>query len=264
MAALFQARELTLPVVLLSVLAAMALGAPHALSPGHGKTVMAAYLVGSRGTVRQAVGLGLTVTVSHTIGVLVLGGVSLSAAAVIPPERLYPILGLVSGAIVVAIGAWLVLGRIRAIRAERAADHSHLHPHDHEHAHEHDHDHHEEDGWHSHGGLRHTHVPPRDRSLGWRGLFGLGLAGGMVPSVSALILLLGSIAAGRPTASRSRSASDWAWRSCSWASAWRSSTHGRSWSGGRSARPRRASGTGSHPRPPRSCWSPDSSSRPRR
>ena len=132
LAGLFQADELTLPIVLLSMLAAAGLGVLHALSPGHGKTVMAAYLVGSRGTARQAIGLGLTVTVSHTLGVLALGALSLSAAAIIPPERLYPILGVVSGAIVVVIGGWLLLrigaivvgrtlrgGRARAIARER-------------------------------------------------------------------------------------------------------------------------------------------------
>jgi len=253
--ALFQARELTLPVVLLSMLVAAGLGALHALSPGHGKTVMAAYLVGSRGTATQALGLGLTVTVSHTLGVLALGMVSLSAASLIPPERLYPILGVVSGFIVVVIGVWLVWGRIRVIRrarsetwshAEAAAavvqehghqhgheqDHGHghaaEHPHalavmvapqppeleqvndaaheherDHAHGHDHSHDHGhqagpEPEGWHSHAGRGHTHLPPRGTTLSWRGLFALGLAGGMVPSVSALILLLGSISLGRP------------------------------------------------------------------
>ncbi len=119
-AALFQARELTWPVIVLSMLAAAGLGALHAASPGHGKTVMAAYLVGSRGTTRQALGLGLTVTLSHTLGVLALGALSLFAASVIAPERLYPILGTVSGVIVIGLGAWLVLGRMRIIRRERA------------------------------------------------------------------------------------------------------------------------------------------------
>jgi nickel/cobalt exporter len=237
--AVFQATELTLPVILLAMLLAAGLGALHALSPGHGKTVMAAYLVGSRGTATQAVGLGLTVTVSHTLGVLALGVVSLSAASLIPPERLYPILGLVSGAIVVAIGAWLVWGRIRVIRRARSErwspdettthtrdhphthdhphmrgpEHAHQHPHEraraadpaheHEHPHEGEHPHPHEhtaepEGWHSHGGRGHTHLPPRGTTLSWRGLFALGLAGGMVPSVSALILLLGSISLGRP------------------------------------------------------------------
>ena len=228
LAAVFQADELTPWVLLLSMLAAAGLGALHALSPGHGKTVMAAYLVGSRGTSRQALGLGATVTVSHTLGVLALGVVSLSASAVIAPERLYPILGVVSGAIVVGIAGWLLLGIGRgwwtarsAARAHAAAhdhghahdhgnaaahghDHDHAHPHDAVHAHPHPHPHAQtaadaDAGWHSHGGIRHTHLPATGtRPLSWRGLFALGLAGGMVPSVSAIILLLGSIAAGRP------------------------------------------------------------------
>jgi ABC-type nickel/cobalt efflux system permease component RcnA len=218
--ALFQARELTLPVILVSMLVAAGLGALHALSPGHGKTVMAAYLVGSRGTATQAIGLGLTVTVSHTLGVLALGVISLSAASLIPPERLYPILGVLSGSIVVAIGVWLVWGRIQVIRRNRSENWSHheaiAHDHDHvhehaadDHGHDHDHEHTPErsharepaaepEGWHDHGGRGHTHLPPRGTTLSWRGLFALGLAGGMVPSVSALILLLGSISLGRP------------------------------------------------------------------
>jgi len=256
-AGVFQAQELTPWVLVLSMIAAAGLGALHALSPGHGKTVMAAYLVGSRGTARQALGLGTTVTVSHTLGVLALGALSLSASAIIPPERLYPILGVVSGAIVIVIAGWLLLSMGRRWWAARAArlvaaaahDHGHAPDHDHgydpdhahdqghahphvahaaardhaDHAHDHppaepaaddpgdhapeahadphtnDHGHAPEpDGWHSHGGVRHTHVPQGDGPLRWRALFALGLAGGMVPSVSAIILLLGSIAAGRP------------------------------------------------------------------
>jgi ABC-type nickel/cobalt efflux system permease component RcnA len=186
--ALFQAPELTPPIILLSLLVAVALGALHALSPGHGKTVMAAYLVGSRGNARQAIGLGLTVTVSHTIGVLALGLLSLSAAAILPPERLYPILSIASGAIVVVIGAYLLVTRVRAWRA---ADHHHDHHH-----HDHERDHHKPDGWHEHDGMGHTHLP--QQGMGKRGLFALGLSGGMIPSVSALLVLIGSISIGRP------------------------------------------------------------------
>jgi ABC-type nickel/cobalt efflux system permease component RcnA len=230
--ALFQADELTPWVLVLSMLAAAGLGVLHALSPGHGKTVMAAYLVGSRGTARQAVGLGATVTASHTLGVLVLGLVSLSASTIIAPERLYPILGVVSGGIVISIAGWLLLGVVRRWWSARAAERAHVaahahgrdhtHPHDHGAAGHHGHDHATHDGqhrhghahahaaadhrdhapdaagWHSHGGIRHTHLPASAEPLRWRGLFALGLAGGMVPSVSAIILLLGSIAAGRP------------------------------------------------------------------
>jgi ABC-type nickel/cobalt efflux system permease component RcnA len=191
--ALFQAPDLTPPIILLSLAVAVALGAAHALSPGHGKTVMAAYLVGSRGTTRQAVGLGLTVTVSHTLGVLALGALSLSASALIPPERLYPILGVVSGAIVIVIGAYLLIQRVRVMRATRGrGDHDHEHGHGHEREHQHAHP----PGWHEHDGIGHTHLP--EQGMGKRGLFALGLSGGMVPSISALLILLGSISIGRP------------------------------------------------------------------
>jgi ABC-type nickel/cobalt efflux system permease component RcnA len=189
---LFRAPELTLPIILLSLAVAVALGAAHALSPGHGKTVMAAYLVGSRGTTRQAFGLGMTVTVSHTLGVLALGALSLSASAIIPPEKLYPILSVVSGAIVIVIGAYLLVSRLRVMWTRpKQGGHSHDdHGHDHEHEHEHP------PGWHEHDGIGHTHLPQQE--MGRRGLFALGLSGGMVPSVSALLILLGSISIGRP------------------------------------------------------------------
>jgi nickel/cobalt transporter (NicO) family protein len=230
--ALFQTESLTPWVIALSLLVAAGLGALHALSPGHGKTVMAAYLVGSRGNARQALGLGMMVTVSHTIGVLALGLLTLSFSAFIPVDRLYPILGVVSGTVVVCIGIWLISQRIAEVRRNKAAargeaahseahanglDHehphasaateTHAHPHadehghDHPHAdeHEHGHDHADaEDGYHSHGGRRHTHLPPKGTTLSRRGLITLGVAGGMVPSISALIVLLGALAAGRP------------------------------------------------------------------
>ena len=185
---LLGARDLTPPIVALSLLLAAGLGALHAVSPGHGKTVMAAYLVGSRGTARHAIGLGLAVTVSHTLGIVVLAALTLFASDLVPPERLYPILGLASGITVVAIGGWLLLARWRALRAERAhrSSHAHAHAHDHDHAPE----------GHSHGGRHHSHEASGE--LRWRNLIALGLAGGLVPSASALILLLGAIALGRP------------------------------------------------------------------
>jgi ABC-type nickel/cobalt efflux system permease component RcnA len=183
---LFQAADLTPPIIILSLLVAAGLGALHALSPGHGKTVMAAYLVGSQGNARQALGLGLTVTVSHTIGVLALGLLSLSAAVVIPADKLYPILSVASGAIVVVIGTYLLLVRVRAWRNE-----SRGHDHGHEHGDQHP------EGWHEHDGMGHTHLP-QQRQMGKRGLFALGLSGGMIPSVSALLVLIGSISVGRP------------------------------------------------------------------
>jgi nickel/cobalt exporter len=205
LASIIDARDLSPAVILGSLLVAIALGAIHAISPGHGKTIMAAYLVGTRGTARHAVGLGLTVTVSHTLGVMALAAVTLLAANVLPPERLYPVLGVASGGLVIAIGGSLLLSRLRVVRASRRATAAHAlaHAEGHEHEHEHEHEHGRADrhagaeGAHSHGGRTHSHLPPAGTSLSWRSLFTLGLAGGLVPSASALILLLGSIAAGR-------------------------------------------------------------------
>jgi nickel/cobalt exporter len=112
-------RELTLPLALFLLLAAVFWGALHALGPGHGKTVVAAYLVGARGTARHAVFLGLTVTATHTAGVYFLGLLTLSASHVIVPERLYPALSLVSGLLVVAMGLGLLIGRLRALGLRR-------------------------------------------------------------------------------------------------------------------------------------------------
>src|SRR5205807_5099611 len=145
---------------------AIVLGAIHALAPGHGKTVMAAYLVGQRGSLRQTALIGLTVTATHTAGVLALG-LALSASALVAPERVYPWLGLASGALLAVIGVGLLR---RAVGARR-------HRHAHSHAHAHDDD----------------NAPP----VGWRALVAMGFAGGLVPSPSALVVLLGAIALGR-------------------------------------------------------------------
>lgn len=191
---LVSAPELTASVVAASLALAVLLGASHALTPGHGKTVMGAYLVGSRGSAGQAVGLGVIVAVSHTLGVLGLAMVTTVAAGVIAPESLYPWLGLVSGVIVLAIGSTLVAARFpwirRRIGHRGTPGHSHGHAHGHEQDHRHDHSdaHPHRDG---HG--RSPRGAPE-----WRGLFALGLSGGMVPSASALLLLVGSIALGRP------------------------------------------------------------------
>ena len=215
LASLISVRDLTPIAILGSLLVALALGALHALSPGHGKTVMAAYLVGSRGSARHAIALGLSVTVSHTIGVLALALLTVAGASVVPPERLYPILGVASGTLVVAIGLWLLYGRFRVLAIERAHDRAHQREHerahavglDHHHADEHEHGHdpeqdrshgHDTQLEHRHGPFRHRHVPAAGNDLTWRGLFTLGLAGGLVPSASALLLLLGSLSAGRP------------------------------------------------------------------
>jgi ABC-type nickel/cobalt efflux system permease component RcnA len=187
-----------LPAVLLALGLAALVGALHAATPGHGKTLMAAYLVGSRGTVRHALGLGLTVTLSHTVGVLALGGIVVVAGAAIPSERLLPMLGLASGIVVTGLGIAFLAQRLVAARRERDHKVAHELGHEHDHELEHDHSHAHGDLEHSHGLIRHTHLPASDGPLRCRNLVALGLVGGLVPSASAILILVGSIAAGRP------------------------------------------------------------------
>lgn len=191
-------------LLVLFLLAAFAWGAIHALSPGHGKTMVAAYLVGTRGTPRHALALGAITTVTHTIGVFALGGVTLVLAQYVLPEQLYPWLSLASGLIVVTIGAVALRSRMRWRQAQRGPpaaipeprEHAH-HPHEHalapssanavpgdSHGHG---DHH-----HSHGpGHHHHHAPDR---ITWRALVGMGASAGVIPCPSALVVLLGAIA----------------------------------------------------------------------
>ena len=194
-------RELTLPVVLVALLVAMGWGALHAVGPGHGKSMIAAYLVGTRGTVRHAVLLGVFVTLTHTISVFALGFVTLLLSEWILPERLYPWLDLAAALTVVGVGVMVVRSRLGTWRASRtpAAVHTHSHDHDHAHDHGHSHDHgdghhhhHDEhDHGHDHGPGGHTHLPPDDLSV--RRLAAVGLGAGLVPCPSALVLLLGAI-----------------------------------------------------------------------
>ncbi|HXF62189.1 MAG TPA: sulfite exporter TauE/SafE family protein, partial [Caldilineaceae bacterium] len=206
--------------VTLALLAAFVWGAAHALSPGHGKTIVAAYLVGARGTWRHAAFLGATTTITHTIGVFALGIATLLASQVFLPERIYPWLSALSGGLVVAIGLSLGWSRLRSLRAgtmdhhhghahhshghSHDDAHSHAHPHVHEpdhdpQAHHHSHAHHHPEGDHEghHGG--HSHLPPGadGRALTWRSLLALGISGGLLPCPSALVVLLGAVALGR-------------------------------------------------------------------
>jgi len=197
--------ELTPAIALLGLLVAVMLGALHAFSPGHGKTVVGAYLVGSRGTAKHAAFLGLTVTITHTLGVFALGLVTLFASQYIVPERLFPILSFVSGAIVLAIGFSLFVRRLRIALNPSTDDHTHeAHTYDNAHlSHTHDEAHeytHKHDGMtplvHSHGGSEHSHLPPgTDGSpITWRSLLALGISGGLLPCPSALVVLLSAIA----------------------------------------------------------------------
>jgi nickel/cobalt exporter len=145
-------------VILASLGAALFWGAAHALSPGHGKTIVTAYLVGQRGTPRQAALLGLIVTVTHTIGVFALGFVTLLLSRFVVPDTLYPWLNLISGMLVVAIGASVLRVRWKHSRAQMRGHHHH-----------HDHD------------------------LSPRSLIAVGVSGGLLPCPSALVVLLAAI-----------------------------------------------------------------------
>jgi len=184
-------------VMLIGIAVAFAFGALHAKSPGHGKTMVAAYLVGSRGTMKQAAFLGGMVTLTHTISVFILGLVTLAFAKYLAPEKLVTWLGVASGISIILIGATLFYTRLRTLnRAKAHTHHHHHHDHDHAHAHAHahglphTHDHHD----HDHGPHGHSHVPEGEVSL--KSLIALGASGGMVPCPSALVLLLISISLG--------------------------------------------------------------------
>ena len=187
-------RELSAAVMLTSLLLALGLGAAHALSPGHGKAMVAAYLVGSRGTWRHAVFLGLTVTITHTAGVFALGLVTLYAQQYIVPEALYPWLSVLSGLLVVGIGASLVVARLKAAFRPANADHHHHHDHGDHDGHHHHHDHGDHEHHHGPFGPTHSHLPPTDGHVTWRNLLALGISGGLLPCPSALVVLLSAIA----------------------------------------------------------------------
>jgi nickel/cobalt transporter (NicO) family protein len=201
--------ELTPAFILFAIGVAIVLGAAHALQPGHGKTVVAAYLVGSRGTAKHALFLGGTVTATHTAGVYALGLVTLFLSQYILPERLYPVLEIASGLMVVGIGAWLFGQRLLlAIGFRRNALHTHDHETSHDHPHGHSHgeaEHHPhpevsaiagtEGHTHSHGGKAHSHAMPE--RVSWKSLLALGVSGGLLPCPEALMVLLITIAAHR-------------------------------------------------------------------
>jgi len=159
-------RELPIRLILVGLGIAFLLGALHAMSPGHGKTLVAAYLVGNRGTARHAIVLGAIVTFTHTVGVFLLGIVTLFASNYIVPEKLYPWMGLISGLTILAVGLNLLGRRLSSYE-------------------------HESQG-HDHGPGGHTHEIPERITL--RNLLALGVSGGIVPCPSALVVLLSAIA----------------------------------------------------------------------
>jgi ABC-type nickel/cobalt efflux system permease component RcnA len=177
--ALISHGDLSVGVILVSLFVAAFWGAAHALTPGHGKAIVAGYLVGTRGRPLDAVLLGGIVTVTHTAGVFALGFVTLLLSRFIVPETLYPWLTLVSGLLVVVVGASVLTSRWRG-RGRAHAHHHHAHDHGHAHGHTrgHGHDH------------RHGHGETLER----RGLLGVGVAAGLLPCPSALVVLLSAIA----------------------------------------------------------------------
>ncbi|MYB93707.1 hypothetical protein F4054_11945 [Candidatus Poribacteria bacterium] len=265
-------QPLTLQLAIVALVVSFVLGGLHALTPGHGKAIVAAYLVGSKGRVIDAVFLGVVVTITHTFSVIVLGIVMLVAQG-FAPENIVPWLSLFSGVLIVGIGAWLLARNMKQYYSggahSQAHGHQHPHPHDHSHDHDHPHDHnhghddehghddnhshdhdhdhphagdhdhghdpshehshdddhdhdhphaddhdhghdpahehsHDDDHGHSqdqglthsHGGRAHSHAVPSERTGFW-GLLSLGISGGIVPCVDALIGLLFAISLGK-------------------------------------------------------------------
>jgi len=186
--------ELSVTFYLVALVTALVLGALHALTPGHGKTVVAAYLVGSRGTTRHALALGTIVTATHTGSVFALGLVTLLASQYILPTDLFPLLEITSGVLILGLGASLLIQRWRAWQASRhGADHDHSHDHHHHHDHAHVHTHHA----HGHTHHGHDHHHPISEGVTWRSLITLGISGGLVPCPDAIAILLVAIAINR-------------------------------------------------------------------
>ncbi len=185
---LVKQQEISFSFYILALGISLVLGALHALTPGHGKTVVAAYLVGARGTTWHAIVLGSVVTLTHTGSVLLIGTVTLVASRYILPTSLLPILEVLSGLLIVGLGLYLLYQRWRDWRHSQMHAHGHSHEHDHEHHHHHDHDHD-----HDHAaGQGHSHEIPE--TLTWRSLIALGVSGGLVPCPDAIAILLVAIA----------------------------------------------------------------------
>ena len=150
-------KQIPLTWLLAGLVVAFGFGAAHALTPGHGKTIVAAYLVGSRGTLKHAAFLGAMVTFTHTISVFLLGLGVLFLSNIVKPEKITPVLGAISGLSIVVVGASLFYKRLKRLHAESGHSHDHNHHHnDHGHSHDHEHTHaHVHDHSHSHA---HAHV----------------------------------------------------------------------------------------------------------
>jgi nickel/cobalt transporter (NicO) family protein len=164
---------------------AFVLGAAHALEPGHGKTLVATYLISSKGTSKQAVLLGLTVTLTHTAIIFALAVVALFAGAYLKVSVIQHWLEIVSSVIVVAMGAWMLRARWKEYRHYRAHQHAHEHGHAHDHGHEH------------HGHRHDLPVVEVGGKLSFGQLVSFGVSGGLLPCPAAMMLLLLAIGSGQ-------------------------------------------------------------------
>ena len=176
---LITTRRLTLWFLITAAFIAFGLGALHALEPGHGKTIVAAYLVGSRGTARHALLLGLIVTASHTAGVFALGAITLYASRYIVPEQLYPWLGVFSGLTIAGLGGYMFLRRWSGLDLDHSHTSGQLHSH-----------------WFS--SVKQSSAPPEpvepSKGVSLYQLFALGITGGIIPCPAALVVLLSAFA----------------------------------------------------------------------
>ena len=191
---MLRSEELSLGLIAGALALALFLGAAHALEPGHGKTIVAAYLIGSRGTVGNALFLGGIVTFTHTFSVILLGLVALFASQYIHPEQIFPWLGTASGLLIIGLGTWLLVNHLRGRGFGHSHEEEHHGHHDHSHEEEHHHDHPHGEHHHSHEEEHHghSHEIPSKVTLG--SLLTLGISGGIVPCPGALVILLLAVA----------------------------------------------------------------------
>ena len=189
---MLRSEELSLGLIAGALALALFLGAAHALEPGHGKTIVAAYLIGSRGTVGNALFLGGIVTFTHTFSVILLGLVALFASQYIHPEQIFPWLGTASGLLIIGLGTWLLVNHLRGRGFGHSHEEEHHGHHDHSHEEEHHHDHGEHHHSHEEEHHGHSHEIPSKVTLG--SLLTLGISGGIVPCPGALVILLLAVA----------------------------------------------------------------------
>jgi nickel/cobalt transporter (NicO) family protein len=188
--------------VLFYILSSFWAGAVHAATPGHGKTIAAAYIVGARGKPIDALILGIFVTLSHTSGIVLVGLLASLGSAWLRPQRIEAYLALGMGVLVIALGLWMLWTQreLLALAMGEPGAPSSGHSHAHDQGRRHDHTHAEGTGWHSHGwGTYHAHRVDlvADRRPKLAVLLALGIAGGVLPDPSALALLLAALSSGQ-------------------------------------------------------------------